>query len=70
MSSNYMILYTSKRNEKYFIIEETTQQTITSFKTVKEAKNYLNFLNKGGFFDGWTPAFFLKNNVKNANQSF
>lgn len=69
MSSNYMILYTTEQKNKYYIVEETTQQTINSFRTLKEAKKYITFLNKGGFFDGWTPAFFLKNNVKNVNQS-
>lgn len=41
------------------VIELPTEQVIAFFDDKKEAINVCNFLNSGGGFDGFTPAFFL-----------
>ena len=48
-------------NGVWKIIETPTEHTIAEFKSKDEAKKYMRNLNFGAVFDGWTPAFFLKN---------
>ena len=43
------------------IIEISTDHVLATFKTGAEAKKEMRRLNFGAVFDGWTPAFFLKN---------
>ena len=50
------------------IIETPTQHVIRSFKDREEAKKYMRNLNFGAVFDGWTPAFFLKDLNKNSEK--
>jgi len=53
---------TSEKNCPIFnVIETTTKQVIKTFKTQKDAKEFMRHLNLGGGFDGWTPTFLLKN---------
>ena len=42
------------------ILETTTDQVIKSAMHVPAARELLRYLNMGGGFDGWTPAFFLE----------
>lgn len=42
-----------------FVHEKTTQQTIGKYRNAKVAKEVANFMNSGGGFNGWTPAFIL-----------
>lgn len=42
------------------VIETPTQHLVGTFKDKEKAKKYMRNLNFGGVFDGWTPAFFLK----------
>ena len=56
---NYNLIEDEKHN--YFWIEETlTKQLIKKVVGFKEAKQTMRYLNLGGGFDGWTPAFMLK----------
>ena len=41
------------------VIETSTSQIIKSFPFQEESIEHARFLNNGGAFDGWTPAFFL-----------
>lgn len=43
----------------YFVHEEPTDQYINWFLTGNQAMDYVNFLKRGGAFNGWTPAFML-----------
>ena len=42
------------------VLETTTNQTVKTFMSLKDAKDFMRHLNLGGAFDGWTPHFFLK----------
>lgn len=56
---NYNLI--EDKTDNYFWIEETpTNQLIKKVVGFKEAKETMRYLNLGGGFDGWTPAFFLK----------
>tara|TARA_R110000868_G_scaffold44288_10_gene148075 strand:- start:1545 stop:1742 length:198 start_codon:yes stop_codon:yes gene_type:complete len=46
----------------YSVIETSTNQVIKTCKVYKDAKELMRYLNLGGAFDGWTPAFILKKN--------
>lgn len=48
-----------KINEKFAVIERTTDQTIKIVDTKEDAKAWTNKFNGGQGFNGWTPAFFL-----------
>lgn len=43
------------------VVETTTNQTIKSDIGLSKAKALARYLNMGGGFDGFTPAFFLAN---------
>jgi len=53
---NYRVV----EGSNFTVVETTTEQIINTFSTMKEAKNYMRYLNLGGGFDGWTPQFMLK----------
>jgi hypothetical protein len=56
---NYNLI--EDKTDNYFWIEETpTNQLIKKVFGFKEAKQTMRYLNLGGGFDGWTPAFMLK----------
>lgn len=42
------------------VVENTSEQVVKVVVNHAEAKKLLRFLNMGGGFDGWTPAFMLK----------
>ena len=54
---NYEIV---NENGLFWVMETQTEHFIRSFVFFKDAKMYMNKLNAGGAFDGWTPKFFLK----------
>lgn len=41
------------------VYERLTDQVVESFYFEEEAQEYIRFLNNGGAFAGWTPAFML-----------
>lgn len=43
----------------YTVLEKQTNQEVYHTPEKKDAYYRLNFLNKGGAFDGWTPRFML-----------
>lgn len=55
-----------------WLVQETkTEQIVNSFLFEDDALEYCNFMNRGGAFDGWTPAFMLKRAfVPDINQEF
>lgn len=57
---NYRVV----EGSNFTVVETTTEQIINTFSTIKEAKNYMRYLNLGGGFDGWTPQFMLKKVVE------
>lgn len=42
------------------VYEIVTEQLIKYFTNKKEAQRYMDFLNNGGAFNGFTPSFILK----------
>ena len=59
---NYKVEQTS---DKRFAVKETrTEQIIESFKTQKEARDFMKRLNLGYAFDGWSPTFVLRRVAK------
>lgn len=56
------------------VYEKATEQVIESFYFEDEAQNYIEFVNKGGAFAGWTPPFILtevrKQSKDDVNQAF
>ena len=54
---NYQIV---KVNNNFNVVETLTGLTIESFDVFNLARKYLSFLNKGGAFNGFTPAFILR----------
>ena len=67
MAMNYKIIEGEDTYYKphYHVKETATDQIIKSFYDFSEAKKYMKFLNLGGSFDGFTPAFILNNTSKN-----
>jgi hypothetical protein len=64
---NYNLI--EDKTDNYFWIEETsTNQLIKKVVGFKEAKETMRYLNLGGGFDGWTPAFMLKK-IENFNKN-
>ena len=59
---NYMYDAVMDENENVlWLVQETqTEQIINSFLFEDDAHEYCNFMNRGGSFNGWTPAFMLK----------
>lgn len=55
-----------------WLVQETkTEQVVNSFLFEEDAVEYCNFMNRGGAFDGWTPAFMLQQAyVPDINQEF
>jgi hypothetical protein len=43
----------------YSVVEKNTDQVIISYFFEDDAKDYCKFLNNGGAFDGFTPAFMM-----------
>lgn len=41
------------------VFEQPTEQVINSFYFEEDAHEYIRFLNQGGAFGGWTPAYIL-----------
>lgn len=41
------------------VFEKATDQVINSFYFEEDAHNYIHFVNEGGAFAGWTPAFIM-----------
>ena len=48
-------------NGVWNIVETQTDHVVATIKNKDEAKKRMRNLNFGAVFDGWTPAFFLKN---------
>ena len=44
-------------NKRFYVQETSTGHIINISSSFKSAKKYLNFVKKGGGFDGWTPKF-------------
>jgi len=44
----------------FTVVETATDHIIKTYKTLKEAKSFMRYLNLGGGFDGFTPEFILK----------
>lgn len=62
-----------KNEEGFFwaVTEKDTEQTIKVFFFQDEARRFMKFLNRGGGFDGWTPAFMLREMPKtDLNEDF
>lgn len=55
---NYVV---KKSKKNWAVIEKQTDQEVRMFPQKKNAIEYLNFLNGGGAFDGFTPSFMIKN---------
>lgn len=73
MSKKYVIKITHEDGEYLWNVFETaTEQTIVSYYFEEDADKLANFMEKGGAFDGFTPAFFLVdvNPKEEVNQSF
>jgi len=62
MSVDYKVV---ENNKTYSVEEKATGYIIRTFKSQKEAKEYMKFLNLGGGFSGWTPSFILNSISKN-----
>ena len=45
----------------YCIIEVPTDRIIMASDTQEVAEKYVNSMNKGSGFNGWTPLFFVQN---------
>lgn len=43
------------------VCETATDQGIKTFFFEEDARKFAKFLNRGGAFDGWTPAFMMIN---------
>lgn len=69
----YTVELAKDEDDFYFsVVEKETDQVIGSYFFEDDAKDYCKFLNKGGGFDGFTPAFMLipLDNVIDLNQQF
>lgn len=60
MAKNYEVV-AIQDEEGYFwgITEKKTEQLIETFYFLEDAQDYQQFLERGGAFDGFTPAFIL-----------
>lgn len=56
---NYKIL--KNEDGRPYILEVPSKQIMGTFSNYESAKQVLKKLNFGSPFNGWTPAFFLKN---------
>ena len=57
-----------EKNGMWYVQEHSTDHIINFFDTKEKAREFMKFLNKGGSWAGWTPAFFLK--TKEINKTF
>ncbi len=58
---NYKLVANAPDNGKFYdILETTTDQIVAEGICKEEAKSLARHCNMGGFFDGWTPSFFLQ----------
>lgn len=51
-----------QKEDKYFVLETTTDKFLAEYTDQKEAKKHCKLLNLGGGFDGNTPDFIVSNN--------
>ena len=59
-TSKYKLIPELIDNEfSWNVFEKKTEQVIESFYFEDDAKAYMQFLEKGGAFDGFTPSFIL-----------
>jgi hypothetical protein len=63
MKHNYTLVEGDEKS-LYFIKEAKTGHVIRAFRSFSDARKFMNHLNKGIGFDGWTPNFFLKGSNK------
>ena len=58
---NYTVQTGKDEDDNYYwsVLEKPTDQVIDSFVFEDDAKEYCKFLNRGGGFCGFTPAFML-----------
>lgn len=47
------------KNDKYIVIEQSTDQIISSVATKEQVKDLVRMLNAGSGFNGQTPQFFI-----------
>jgi hypothetical protein len=60
-STNYDVLLVEDDDCAFWaVLENKTEQPIDFFYFEEDAKEYKQFLNSGGAFDGFTPSFVLK----------
>jgi len=67
MALDYKVI---EKDGKFCIEEGATEYIIKTFKNRDEAKKYMKFLNLGGAFGGFTPAFVLNSSHKNNHGSY
>lgn len=59
----YSMLNAGTNNNMYYVREYDTGNLVTDRLNGTTARGLVAHLNRGGGFDGWTPAFFL-NRIK------
>lgn len=60
MKNRYSKVLVEYENQFHWcVFEHSTEQVIASFFFEDDAEDYLEFLEDGGAFDGFTPAFML-----------
>jgi len=60
--------YDIKKNGRFWDLHETkTEHIVGTYDTIQSAQVAKTHLNRGGGFDGWTPAYMLRgeNNFSN-----
>jgi hypothetical protein len=67
--NNYYVLplETDEHDFIWCVMENQTEQLIQAFEFEDEALEYVNFLEDGGAFDGFTPSFILQEVVTHMN---
>ena len=61
IKEKYDILVVKNEDDYFFCLyENATEQAIDFFFFKDDAEEKMNFLNRGGAFDGFTPSFVLK----------
>jgi hypothetical protein len=63
MAKYQVVLIEQTHNFSYGVYENATEEVINEFFFEEDAVKFCRFLNSGGAFDGFTPAFIL-NKVK------
>jgi len=59
MKYSYMAIQTEDNDFRWVVHETSTDQIIDTFIFEDEAQEYCEFLEEGGAFNGFTPAFML-----------